>query len=533
MLKLLLKKQLTEIFRNYFYDPKKNKARSRGAVVLYFVLFGVLMVGVLGGLFTFLSLALCSALYNAGMPWLYFLLIGLLASFLGIFGSVFNTYAGLYLPKDNDLLLSLPIPVRYILISRLLTVYLLGLLYSGIVFLPACIVYYVVTPCGASAVLGSILLFFLITIFVLTLSCALGWVVAKISTKLKNKSFLTVLLSVLFFGAYYFFSFKAQSLITILIDNAAKYGEALYSKAYPLYLFGMVGVGDAKAAAIVSAAILIFFLLVYLLLSRSFIGIATATGKSEKRAYKKDSIRQKSVSGALLAREFRRFAASPTYMLNCGLATLLLPVCGIAVLWKGKQIFPVLNEIFAQNPDRVLLLLCAAVCAVCAVNNTSEPSVSLEGNNLWIVRSLPLDTWHILRAKIEMHLILTAIPMLICLLCLFIARPASPAAVLLVLLQTLSFVLLSAEFGLYLGLKMPILNWVSEVTPIKQNTGVLLELLASALYCFAFGGLAFPLDRFNIGFLPYMLFFTALNLLLCCLLYRFLKRKGSAIFETL
>ena len=107
MLKLLLKKQLTEIFRNYFYDPKKNKARSKGAVILYFVLFGVLMVGVLGGLFTFLSLALCTALYNVGMPWLYFLLIGLLASFLGIFGSVFNTYAGLYLPKDNDLLLSL------------------------------------------------------------------------------------------------------------------------------------------------------------------------------------------------------------------------------------------------------------------------------------------------------------------------------------------------------------------------------------------------------------------------------------------
>ena len=53
MLKLLLKKQLTEIFRNYFYDPKKNKARSKGAVILYFVLFGVLMVGVLGGLLRF------------------------------------------------------------------------------------------------------------------------------------------------------------------------------------------------------------------------------------------------------------------------------------------------------------------------------------------------------------------------------------------------------------------------------------------------------------------------------------------------
>ena len=29
MLKLLLKKQLLEIFRSYFYDAKKNKARSK------------------------------------------------------------------------------------------------------------------------------------------------------------------------------------------------------------------------------------------------------------------------------------------------------------------------------------------------------------------------------------------------------------------------------------------------------------------------------------------------------------------------
>ena len=32
MVKILLKKQFTEIFRAYFYDAKKNKARSKAAV---------------------------------------------------------------------------------------------------------------------------------------------------------------------------------------------------------------------------------------------------------------------------------------------------------------------------------------------------------------------------------------------------------------------------------------------------------------------------------------------------------------------
>ncbi|HAO69311.1 MAG TPA: hypothetical protein DCR31_04470, partial [Ruminococcaceae bacterium] len=90
MLNVLLKKQLTEIFRSYFYDPKKNRARSKAGIVAYFILFVVIMAGFLGGMFTFLSLSICDALAAVGMDWLYFALMGLLAVLLGAFGSVFN-----------------------------------------------------------------------------------------------------------------------------------------------------------------------------------------------------------------------------------------------------------------------------------------------------------------------------------------------------------------------------------------------------------------------------------------------------------
>ena len=51
MLRALVNKQLTEIFRGYFTDRKKNTARSKGATILLFVFFGIMMVGVLGGMF--------------------------------------------------------------------------------------------------------------------------------------------------------------------------------------------------------------------------------------------------------------------------------------------------------------------------------------------------------------------------------------------------------------------------------------------------------------------------------------------------
>ena len=72
MLKLLIHKQLSEIFRAYLYDAKKNKTRSKGATAAYIVLFVLIMAGMLGGMFTYLSLSICEPLSAAGMDWLYF-----------------------------------------------------------------------------------------------------------------------------------------------------------------------------------------------------------------------------------------------------------------------------------------------------------------------------------------------------------------------------------------------------------------------------------------------------------------------------
>ena len=146
MLKVLLKKQFTELFRGFFYDQKKKTSRSKRSTVLWIIMFVFLMVVVLGGTFASVAVGLAIGFVrdNPDLSWLYFAVLGLISLVLGVFASVFNTYQGLYLSKDNDLLLSMPIPVRTIITSRLLGVYLLGLMYSSLVFLPAMVA---VKPC--------------------------------------------------------------------------------------------------------------------------------------------------------------------------------------------------------------------------------------------------------------------------------------------------------------------------------------------------------------------------------------------------
>lgn len=533
MLKVLVKKQMTEIFRSYFYDAKKNKARSKRATVLYTIWFILLVAGILGGMFTILSRTLCAPLTGAGIGWLYFALMGLIAVLLGTFGSVFNTYSVLYMAKDNDLLLSMPIPVSVLMVSRLLAVYLMGLLYSSVVIIPAVIVFWVEAEFSLASVLGGLLLILLISVFVMTLSCALGWVVAKISLKLKNRSFITVVVSIVLIGVYCLVVFKAQTLLSSLMAYAMVYGENIKAAAYPVYLFGRVGIGDPGACAIVSLVVAALFALMWVLISRSFLKLATSTGKSERKIYRETTARQKSVSSALLGKEFSRFLSSPNYMLNCGFGVLLLPLCGITLLWKGGDLIKLLGEVFGNRVGSVPLLLCAIACMVASMNDMVVPSVSLEGKSLWLVQSLPVRPWQILQAKLFVQLLLTGIPMLFCVLCLALLRVFSPLDLLLMALQTLSFVLLFALFGLFMGLKMPNLIWTSEITAIKQSMGVMIVLLGGLAYTilFCIGFLLLP--GWKLGFDGYMGIFGVMTLALCAALTLWLKKRGSVLFAEL
>lgn len=532
MVKILLKKQIMEIFRSYFYDAKKNKPRSKTATILFILFFVFLMVGVLGGMFALLSYVICGPLTEVGMGWLYFCLMGLVAILLGTFGSVFNTYSGLYLSKDNDLLLSLPIPTSSIMIARLLGVYLMGLMYSGVVILPAVIVYWVVAPITLSNFIGGLLLVGMISLIVLMLSCVLGWVVAKISRKLKRKSFAAVLLALLFLGAYYFFVFQAQALLEDLIANVMVYGLAVKGAAYPLYLFGRYGEGDWLAIGVITLVVLALFAVLWYVLSRSFVKIVTDTGKTVRRVYREKTVKGRSISHALLGKELARFTSSPNYMLNCGLGTLFLPLGGVLLLFKGADAVALLEQLFAGRGGFATVLFCAGICMLASMNDMTVPSVSLEGNTLWLAQSLPIHPWQALRAKLSLQLLLTGIPTLFCALCVLSILSGSPLELALMVGVALLFLLLSALFGLFLGLKLPNLTWTNELAPIKQSVNVFFALMGNWIYALALAGL-YLAAGWRIGAVAYLALFALVTAIGCILLYRWLKTKGCARFAAL
>ena len=491
MTRLLVKKQLREIFRQYFFVAKRNKARSKKGIIAYFIFFIVIMAGVLGGVFTMLSNTLCGPLVSAGIGWLYYIIMGVIAILLGVFGSVFNTYSALYLAKDNDLLLSLPIPVNAIMVSRLLTVYLMGLMYSACVLIPAIIVYWIQSGFSLMKLFGALLLLLYVSVIDLVLSCIMGYFIARISLKLKNKGILTALIAVVFIGVYYFFSFRFNTILNYLIENADQYGEKIKGSAWLLYAFGTIGEGGGTGMLIWAAICAAALLLTWFVLQKSFIKIATATGSFKKAVYREKTVRQKSADSALLMRELKRFTGSATYMLNCGLGIILLPVAGILLLWQGDRLMNALSEM--ATPDIILVCLSAVLCMASSMIDTAAPSVSLEGKSIWLVQSLPVGSWNVLKAKMRLQILLSIFPMLFALICgaVVIARQPdiTPVKLVFFILIPIMFQVLMACWGLFWGVRMARTNWTSEIYPLKQSMPIVLSMFGGWAMAVAFGGL--------------------------------------------
>ncbi|MBO5488642.1 MAG: hypothetical protein J5972_01915 [Eubacterium sp.] len=483
MLKILFKKQMMLLFANFF--QKNGKTRSKMGTLAAVGGFAAIMIVVLGSMFYQLSEFLCAPLCAAGYDWFYLVMMEMIAMALGVFGSVFNTFSSLYQAKDNDLLFSLPIPVRYIMASRLLAVYAMGAMYSAVVMVPALIVYYMTTSVTVSIVLTSIIVYLMLTLLLLALSCGLGWIVAKISSKLKNKSFITVIVSVAFLAAYYFFYFKANTWMSEMLQDSAAYGNALKGKAYPLYILGKAGTGDWLNTLIVSVCMIALAVCVYFLLSHSFLKMATANVGEKAADYRKQKVKARSVNQAIMFKERKRYLSSANYMLNSSMGVLCFVALGVAVLIKSNTINDFIAGFFegagAMNSTVlqgfVVLAIIIAMCLLHGLNYITAPCISLEGKNIWIYKSLPIKPWDILRQKLQWHVLVSGVAGLVCSICVIVALKINVALSILLIVVPLVFCIMQAGLGLVLNLKMPNLKWTNENVVVKQSAPLFLMML--------------------------------------------------------
>lgn len=197
MFRALLRTRFAALIAAMTPRGKDGKRRGKGMMVVMCLLLvyvaGIIMVS---------SLAL---FYNAAgkmagtdNEWMYFAIALLFAFSLSFIGSIFTTKMQLFEAKDNELLLSMPVPPSYILASRSLYLYIVSLAYILVIMLPALAVGLFTGLLGALSALFMLLGTLLLPLAVLAFSSFFAWLLALVTAKSGKKSLVTTVLSLAF-----------------------------------------------------------------------------------------------------------------------------------------------------------------------------------------------------------------------------------------------------------------------------------------------------------------------------------------------
>ncbi len=532
MLKALLRTRLLALF-SYFVKGSRRKKERSVILKLGIAALAVYIMGSILFLFAMFFSQICAPYHAVGIDWLYFAMAAIMAAGLMFIGSIFTAQTQLFEAKDNEMLLAMPIPPKYILGSRMIMLLAMDLFFELFVIGPAFVIYCINVPIGIGGIISFVLVFLALPLLILTVSCLIGWILAKISQRVRNKSIIVTILSVAFIGAYFSFYTKINEYMQILIFNGVDIAKSINGAFLPVYWLGSA-VSDANFLNLLLFILcaVIPFAAVYAILSANFIRTATMKRGFAKIKYTEKSLKVASVKTALLRKELRRFSSSAVYITNSAIGDIFVILGAVFLLIKRD----VVDQLPVEAPELFGFIAPASIFAMCFLassNMVSAPSISLEGKNLWIPQSLPVAPIDILMSKVMLHNVICLPPTLVGGIIVASALRLSFVMSVFMLLCAAAVTAFSAFAGVAINLKFPKLDWMSETVPVKQSASTLISMLLGAAVVAIPAVLYFVVLGEVISVELFLGVFIVFICLLCTLLYSWLKNKGSLIFQTL
>lgn len=476
MMRALLSVRFRSLFAGLTAQNRQKKKRSTGMMILFGVLYLYLIVVICGMMaMTFFSLA--EPYHALGLDWLYFSMAGLMGIGFAIIGSVFTTQSQLYDAKDNALLLSMPIPPWAILLSRMVPLLALNLLFSGMVMIPAFVVYAIVVELSIGNLIAQFLCLLAVTVLAQAIACLFGWLLHLLLSKL-NKSFASMLYMVLFLGIYFAVYSQANQILEAMAAGGQAIAGALRTWVWPIYAMGLGCLGSIPSLLAFLVIACAVFGAVYVVLSVTFLRSATMQRSSRKRQKLNLSLAKvSSPRRAITVKELRKFLGCPVYLTNMGLGIILTAALAVAGLIFRETILQVIALL--EIPTSILsLVICAILAFTVSTICISTPSVSLEGKNIWILKSMPLSGKQILTGKLRFHCWMSIPVTAAAALVLTISYGCAPADCVITVLVVSLLALLCGLLGMVAGLQWARLDYISEAYPCKQSIAVLVTMFA-------------------------------------------------------
>lgn len=221
------------------------------------------------------------------------------------------------------------------------------------------------------------------------------------------------------------------------------------------------------------------FLLMIVFVSKNFQKICQRLySTNAKHDYQMSHLKSNSVLKTLYKKELKRYFASSIYVTNTIVGPIMMVLLSAAVLFMDTR---QLSE-YLPMADRIIDFMPFALAATSCLITTTCTSISMEGKEWWIVKSLPIDAKELFDSKILVNLSIIAPFYLISEVLLMIAiRPGVIDVIWMVVLPVILMVF-ACVFGITINLLFPVFQWENEVTIVKQSASAMIGGLGGCLF---------------------------------------------------
>ena len=524
----LLKAVLSQDMNLFKYKTKSNSSRLK-KMLLPISLF--LLLGFSIGMYAY---GIADLLKPMGLTYVMLTLFLAIVVIFTFMEGIYKSQDILFTSKDNDLLFSLPIRKGKILFVRLIKFLLFEYLYNLMFILPAFIIYIYFENPGINFYLISLLITILIPIIPTILAGILGYIVKLVSSKMKHKKIVQMILTGIVLVGLIAFSYTMGDIVTQVAKHATSINDFLTKIYYPIGAY--ISLIDKFDIAILIKLILIHVipLILFILIGQKYYFKIISNFKSGTVSKKKTKVTEIKVNKPIVAltkKEVKRYFSSIILIFNTIVGPFMIAFFTIMIYVKGIGSFTSMFEGDMKGMSLEMMYF-AVVGFALFFTSISSSSISLEGKTINITKTLPIKYKTIFDSKILMCLIIE-LPVILISEILFIIK-VKPNILFIVqlLLMTVLAILFNAVVGLLMNLKYPKLNASNDTEVVKQSMSSTLSLFAG-FGVFALGSIGYVYVGDVIGRTLYVSLFIILLFFIILILYYILLRIGPKKYQNL
>ncbi len=454
------------------YSKDKKKIRN----VWLMSIVRLLLIGMGITYFTMLSYGLTQIGYAQIIP---AYLVTITSIFILVF-SLLKAGSILFEIHTYDLLISMPISPRVIVASRFLSIYVGNAVLSLLAIIPGMIIYGMDQKPGISFYVMMSFGVFLLPLIPITIATAIGAIVIGVGSRMRHKNLAIIFFSfALTAGAIAFSIISGQSAEGMTQNDLANLSNHIADIIYQIYppakLFSL-GVTEQNYGAYMGfAGISIgIFLLFVEIVQRLYVTICNAIhATNTKNNYVMQELKSNSIRMAFYKKEIKRYISSGVYVMNTAIGYLMLIAMSVAICFVGVEEVEKVMEI----PHVLTNYLPFALAAMCCVNSTTGCSISIEGKQWWIPKTMPVPTKVILDSKIMVNLTVALPAIFISEIFVLFSVKGDLLTSLYLIGIPLVYSFFTSVLGITINLHMPMFQWESETTVVKQSGASFLVLL--------------------------------------------------------